>query len=154
MMLRGKRVVLGFAIKDKVTNAVVDGNLSRYIHPEQHDKLGRDPEMILQFSHFLRDEYLRETGHDASVYALVMVSLNGRKPQLMIDPNVDLASEPLGFHSRTWILEQNEPLRWPPWDIPPDRWREFVPVPELQFLKKGLPNKRSESMNSNEPASM
>ena len=45
MMLRGKRVVLGFAIKDKITSAVVDGNLNRYINPEQHDKLGRDPEI-------------------------------------------------------------------------------------------------------------
>ena len=150
MMLRGKRVVLGFAIKDKTTNAVSDGNLNRYINPEQHDKLGRDPEMILQFAHFLRAQYLRDTGHDAAVYALVMVSLNGRKPQLMIDPNVDLGGEPLGFHYRPWILAQNEPLRWPPWDIPPDRWREFVPVPGLRFLKDSLPNKRSESANTND----
>ena len=151
MMLRGKRVVLGFAIKDKITNAVIDGNLNRYINSEQHDKLGRDPEMILQFAHFLRAQYLKDTGHDSAVYALVMVSLNGRKPQLMIDPNVDLAAEPLGFHSRTWILEQNEPLRWPPWDMAPDRWREFVPVPELRFLKNSLPNKSNEAAKSDEP---
>ena len=68
----------------------------------------------------------------------------------MIDPNVDLGGEPLGFHYRPWILAQNEPLRWPPWDIPPDRWREFVPVPGLRFLKDSLPNKRSESANTND----
>ncbi len=136
MMLRGKRVVLGFAVKDKVTNAVVDGNLHRYINPEQHDKLGRDPEMILQFAHFVGNEYRQTTGHDASVYALVLVSLNGRKPELLIDPNVDLMQEQRGFHSRKWIMPQSEPLRRPPWNLPPEQWRQHVELPELLFLRQ------------------
>ena len=41
MMLRGKRVVLGFAIQDKITNAVTDGNLNRYINPDGHPGICR-----------------------------------------------------------------------------------------------------------------
>jgi vitamin K-dependent gamma-carboxylase len=136
MMLRGKRVVMGFAIKDTETKVVMDGNPNRYINADQKDKLGRDPEMILQFAHFLRDEYTKDTGHGCEIYALVLVSLNGRKPQLMIDPNVDLAQESRGLHTKKWILPQNEPLRWPPWSLPPETWREHVQIPELVFLNK------------------
>jgi hypothetical protein len=136
MMLRGKRVVMGFAIKDATTKVVTDGNLGRYINADQKDKLGRDPEMILQFAHFLRDEYTKDTGHDCQVYALVLVSLNGRKPQLMIDPNADLAKKTRGQSVRNWVMPQNEPLRWPPWDVPPESWREHVEIPELTFLNR------------------
>jgi vitamin K-dependent gamma-carboxylase len=141
MMLRGKRVVMGIAIKDHVTNQVLDGNVSRYLTPEQQDKLGRDPEMILQLAHFIRDEYKKETDHDSSVYALVLVSLNGRKPELIIDPNIDLAREPRGLHFRHWILKQTEPLRWPPWNVPPNEWRNHIEMPELHFLKNDSPSR-------------
>lgn len=134
MMLRGKSVVLGYALKDKVTNQVVDGNINRFVSSEQSEKFGRDPEMILQLAHFLGDEYQRSTGHPAEVHALVMVSLNGRKPELMIDPNVDLMREARGFYHRSWVLPQKEPLRRPAWDVPVDQWRQHVEIPELRFM--------------------
>ncbi len=136
MMLRGKSVVLGYAIKDKVTGEVVDGNVNRFIGSEQSEKFGRDPEMILQFAHFLGDEYRKATGHQAAVHALVLASLNGRKPELLIDPNVDLMSEPRGFYARSWVMPQKQPLRRPAWDLPPEQWRQHVELPELTFLAK------------------
>jgi hypothetical protein len=136
MMLRGKSVVLGYAIKDQVSGKVIDGKINRFINSEQSDKFGRDPEMILQFAHFLGEDYCKSTGNAASVHALVLASLNGRKPELMVDPNVDLMQQPLGFHQRHWVLTQSEPLRWPAWNLPPEQWREHVKIPELQFLAK------------------
>jgi vitamin K-dependent gamma-carboxylase len=135
MMLRGKKVVLGFAIKDEKTSVVADRPIREFLTPEQHDKLGRDPEMILHFSHFLRDQYKSETGNDAQVYAMALVSLNGRKPQLMIDPNVDLAREPRGIMNRDWVMPLTEPLLWPPWAEPPQKWRELIGLPLLKFLQ-------------------
>jgi hypothetical protein len=137
MMLRGKPVALGFAIKDKVTQAVVDGNVNRFLSPDQSEKFGRDPEMILHFAHFLGEEYKRTTGHDAEVYALAITSLNGRKPELFIDPNVDLMKEPRGFYQRSWVMPQQEPLQKPFWDVPIDQWRKHVRLPELRFLSRG-----------------
>ncbi len=136
MMLRGKSVVLGYAVKDTVTGQVVDGNVNRFISSEQSDKFGRDPEMILQFAHFLGAEHQQTTGNAAEVHALVLVSLNGRKPELMIDPNVDLMQEPRGFYQRDWVLPQTEPLRRPAWNLPVAEWRQHVELPELQFLTK------------------
>jgi hypothetical protein len=39
-----------------------------------------------------------------------MVSLNGREPQLLIDPNVDLAKEEVSLLPARWILPLTTPL--------------------------------------------
>jgi len=39
-----------------------------------------------------------------------MVSLNGRQPQLLIDPNVDLAKERVGLLPARWIVPLSTPL--------------------------------------------
>lgn len=135
MMLRGKPVVLGYAIKDQVTGKVSDGQVQRYLCADQQDRFARDPEMILHFAHFLGNQYRQETGHDAAVYVLALAALNGRKPELFIDPNVDLMREPRGFHPRPWVLPQQEPLRAVPWTAPVEEWRNAVPIPELKFLR-------------------
>jgi vitamin K-dependent gamma-carboxylase len=135
MMLRGKTVVLGYGITDKVTGITVDGKINRFLSKEQSDKLGRNPDMILHLAHFLGEQYRSETGHDAEVHALVYASLNGRKPELFIDPNVDLMSIPRGSSIRGWVMPQSEPMPATPWTVPVDQWRQHVPVPELRFLK-------------------
>jgi hypothetical protein len=134
MMLRGKSVVLGFAVDDLTTGQIVDGQINRFISKEQEERFGRDPEMILHFAHFLGREYKRVTGHDSRVYALALASLNGRAPELMIDPNRNLLEVPRGFGERDWVMPQREPLRYPYFQEPPARWRDFVEIPELQFL--------------------
>lgn len=68
--------------------------------------------------------------------ALVLTSLNGRKPQLQIDPNADLASIPRGFHSRPWILPLTEPLPETPWIVPISQWEQHVKIPTLTFLQQ------------------
>jgi len=39
-----------------------------------------------------------------------MVSLNGREPQLLIDPNVDLAKEEVSLLPSRWIIPLTTPL--------------------------------------------
>ncbi len=134
MMLRGKATVIGFAIHDPQTGQTLDGQVNRFLNAEQSERLGRDPEMILQFAHFLSKEFERTEGRPAEVYALVLASLNGRKPQLLIDPNVDLTKQLRGFYDRAWIMPQNEPLRRPAWDLPADQWRQHIELPKLTFL--------------------
>jgi len=49
MMLCGKVVVLGYAIKDRVTQKVTDGNARRFLNQEQAEKFGKDPELVFSF---------------------------------------------------------------------------------------------------------
>jgi hypothetical protein len=62
------------------------------------------------FAHHLAEEKRREGYADVEVRARVMVSLNGRQPQLLIDPNVDLAREEVSLLPVPWIVPLTTPL--------------------------------------------
>ena len=137
MMLRAKEVGLGYAIVDPETGRVANVDHKQFIDAEQSEKFGRDPELILLMAHFIANRFESEMGRRPQVYAFVLASLNGRKAQLMIDPNVDLAAQPRGqLGQRDWVMPLTEPLRREPWIVPVEQWRQYVELPEIEFLKK------------------
>lgn len=136
MMLRGKVSALRYYVTDRQTGVTSIASLRPYLNLDQLSKFSRDPEMILQFAHFLASEYRTHRGSECEVRALVLTSLNGRKPQLLIDPNVDLSVEPLGFHTRSWIMPLTEPLRNSAWSEPLVEWERHVTLPPLTFLDR------------------
>jgi len=87
------------------------------IKPEEHlkshqvMKMSTKPELILQFGHYLAEEKRREGYDNVEVRARVMVSLNGRQPQLLIDPNVDLTKEEITLLPARWIVPLTTPLQ-------------------------------------------
>ena len=81
-----------------------------YLKSHQVMKMLTKPDLILQFSHHLAEEKRREGYDNVEVRARVMVSLNGRQPQLLIDPNVDLAKENVGLLPARWIVPLTTPL--------------------------------------------
>jgi hypothetical protein len=89
--------------------------------------MSRDADMILQFVHFVRDHY-REHGQEGlEIYVLNLVSLNGRKPQLMLDPRLDYANvQRKLLLPQPWILPLEEPLRAEGWNVPVEKWEEVV----------------------------
>ncbi len=67
-------------------------------------KMSTRPDMILQYSHFIA-ENLREEGYeDIEIRVDVISSLNGREPQRLIDPSVNLAEQPVTIFPKSWIL--------------------------------------------------
>ena len=86
------------------------------IKPEEHlkshqvMKMITKPDLILHFAHYLAELKRREGYDNVEVRARAMVSLNGREPQLLIDPNVDLAKEEVGLLPAPWILPLTTPL--------------------------------------------
>ena len=58
------------------------------------------------------DGCARREGYDnVEVRARVMVSLNGREPQLLIDPEIDLAKEQVSLLPASWIVPLTTRLR-------------------------------------------
>lgn len=136
MMLRAKEVGLGYAIVDPETGRVANVDHKQFMDAEQSEKFGRDPELILLMAHYIADQFQSEMGRRPQVHAFVLASLNGRKAQLMIDPNVDLAAQPRGqFGQRDWVMPLTEPLRLEPWVVPVEQWRQYVELPPIEFLK-------------------
>jgi hypothetical protein len=82
-----------------------------YLKSHQLMKAITKPDLILQFSDYLVEQKRREGYDNVEVRARVMVSLNGRDPQLLIDPNVDLAKEEVGLLPARWIVPLTTPLR-------------------------------------------
>ena len=81
-----------------------------YLKSHQLTKMITKPDLIVLFSHYLEEEKRREGYDDVEVRARVMVSLNGRQPQLLIDPNVDLTKERVGLLPARWIIPLTTPL--------------------------------------------
>ena len=81
-----------------------------YLKSHQLMKMITKPDLILLFAHYLAEEKRREGYDDVEVRAQVMVSLNGRQPQLLIDPNVDLTKEQVGLLPARWIVPLTTPL--------------------------------------------
>ncbi|HWW76357.1 MAG TPA: HTTM domain-containing protein, partial [Pyrinomonadaceae bacterium] len=79
----------------------------------QCDKMAGQPDMIIQFAHHLAEEKRREGYADVEVRATVLASMNGRKAQLLIDPEVDLAKVRRSMWPASWIVPLTEPLPAP-----------------------------------------
>jgi hypothetical protein len=78
----------------------------------QYDAMKTRPELIRQYAHHLADVAVaREPSRPRpEVHASALVSLNGRKPQPMIDERVDLAAEPATLGTPSWVVPLREPL--------------------------------------------
>lgn len=111
MKLRDKESDARFTITNPASGEVWKVDLRRYLEPRQRDKMVTRPDMILQFCHYLAEEKRREGYENVEVRARVMASLNGRKRQLLVDPDIDLAKEPRNLLPARWIVPLTEPLK-------------------------------------------
>ncbi len=62
------------------------------------------PDMVLQLAHWLAAREEGARGSPVAIHAEVRASLNGRPPQLLVDPTVDLAAVPRDLRPAAWIL--------------------------------------------------
>lgn len=74
----------------------------------QHRMMTTQPDMILSFAHHLAQEWEAKGHSDVSVYADAWASLNGRRRQRLIDPDVDLSRQREGWRHKTWIVSLDD----------------------------------------------
>ena len=75
-----------------------------YLTDAQARQMAYQPDMILEFAHYLQTDLRNQGIPDAAVRAEAYVSLNGRPSQLLIDPTVDLTKETNSIWPKPWIL--------------------------------------------------
>jgi hypothetical protein len=136
MMLRGKSTGLRYYMTDPANGDTWVADISRLLHAEQSARFATDPEMILQLGRALADLHEQRQGMRPVVRVLALSSLNGRRPQLLIDPEVNLAAEPLWPRRRDWIQPLTEPLPDRPWTVPKNDWEQHVRLPPLPWSTK------------------
>ena len=129
MMLREKDVGIRFYIRNPRTGGGGVVDVSSFLTERQMSRMGKDSDMILTFVHFLRDHFRKHGQGTLQIRVLALVSLNGRKPQLMLDPGYDYAQVPRIWGPQPWILPLKEPLRRDPWVVPLTEWEQHVEAP-------------------------
>ena len=108
VMLMEKYGNVTFHIRDKATGRAGEAMNSDYLTPQQEKMMASQPDMILQFAHFLKGEYAKK-GIDAEVRAEAYATLNGRGSRPFINPDVDLTQERESFKNKKWVLPFTEP---------------------------------------------
>jgi Vitamin K-dependent gamma-carboxylase len=117
VMLMEKSGNCTFYVCDKNRNEAIEINNRDYLTSFQEKMMSTQPDMILQFAHYLRDTYkgkpITVKGQtfnfdSPKVYVDSYVALNGRGSKRFIDPEVDLAKEEQSLRNKTWILPFEE----------------------------------------------
>ncbi|MEM9340976.1 MAG: HTTM domain-containing protein [Bacteroidota bacterium] len=76
----------------------------QFLNPHQEKQMAMQPDLILQFAHYLRDHFMFNGMEDPKIRAEVWVTLNARPAKLLIDPQVDLTEKTDTWKSKDWIL--------------------------------------------------
>ncbi|MFN3784852.1 MAG: HTTM domain-containing protein [Spirosomataceae bacterium] len=104
VMLMEKAGTATFYVKDPKTGreGVVDN--SEFLRPHQEKQMAMQPDMVLQFAHFLAEHYQKEGMPSPEVRAEVYVTFNGRPSQLLLDPTVNLARISDSWQHKKWLM--------------------------------------------------
>ena len=138
--MRTKVNAVRFIVTDRTTGRSESANFLPWLTPRQFNKMVRDPEMLREFAHFLRRKYQDELRKDVEVRVVALCMLNGRKPQQLVDPDVDLSREPRRWLHQPWILPLVEPFRKEPWNEPVNMWPNHVATRWPVVLREAAPN--------------
>lgn len=107
MMLRSKSSYTTYLVVDKATGKKTSINLAEYLSPKQIRIASSKPDVIWQFSQYLKREY-KKKGQDIKVFVNANVRVNNKKAKPLIDPNVDIANTKWNiFTHNDWVLPSN-----------------------------------------------
>jgi hypothetical protein len=75
-----------------------------YLTTQQEKQMAFQPDMILEFAHYLAQDLKAHGFGSVEVRAEAYVSLNGRPSHLLLDPTVDLVRQTNSLAPKEWII--------------------------------------------------
>jgi len=120
MMLRSQAIQGSFYVTDPNIDKTYRVNPTSFLTPLQIRRIYWQPDTVLQFAHYLAKTMPRTGVKPLKVEARIFVSINGRRPELFVDPKVDLAAESRTLMRPRWLLPSHEPLPPPGKDFSRD----------------------------------
>jgi vitamin K-dependent gamma-carboxylase len=119
MMLIGHESRAFFYVTDPNTGSTTQVGLRQFLNARQRSMMSCLPDFPVQFAHYLASIMPRRGPLPLRVEARILTGINGRKAQLYVDPNFDLAAEPRPLLRPRWLRQIHDPL--PP---PEQRYQE------------------------------
>lgn len=104
MMLHQKFSEIVMYEVDPSTGARQKIDVKKYLNKRQLEVLSRRPELAHHFAQWYADKVMKETGVRPAVKVKCLASLHNRPWQDLIDPRVDLASQPFNLEKKSWIM--------------------------------------------------
>ena len=104
VMLMEKAGTATFFVKDGPEGREGSVINHQFLNPHQEKQMAMQPDLILQFAHYLSAHFLREGMKDPQVRAEVWVTLNARPARLLVDPQVDLTHKRDTWGHKKWIM--------------------------------------------------
>lgn len=111
VMLMEKAGTATFYVKNGETGREGSVINHQFLNAHQEKQMAMQPDLILQFAHYLKAHYEKEGMTNPSVRAEVWVTLNGQPARLLINPELDLTSVTDGWARKDWILPYNDNRR-------------------------------------------
>lgn len=102
--LREKNGAVTFHVRDPQSGRRWQVSPDEYLNPRQTRQMSRQPDLIVQLAHHIAALFEQRGFSSVEVRAEAWVSLNGRRPALMLDPEVDLARITPSVARADWIL--------------------------------------------------
>lgn len=93
-----------FEVTDADTGRKFEISNRAYLTPQQEKMMATQPDMILEFAHFLGKEMRQKGIKNPEIRVKSYVTLNGSGSRPFIDETVDLLKEKDSFKHKTWIL--------------------------------------------------
>lgn len=104
VMLMEKAGVAFFTVRDRNTGASSEVVNSEFLTPMQEKMMATQPDMLVDYARFLKQEYESRGFDDPIVNAQCFVTLNGCGSREFVDPEIDLAAQDNSFLAeKEWV---------------------------------------------------
>ena len=111
VMLIEKTGYTTFKVVDNSSNKFQLIDNMEFLTPFQEKQMSFQPDMILEYAHYLGDTFKKRGFNDVSVFADSYVTLNGRPSKKFIDPKVDLYKQKNDLKHKTWIIPIKDDIK-------------------------------------------
>lgn len=106
VMLMEKAGTASFRIVDGKTKKRFYVDNKDFLTSFQQKQMATQPDMIIEYAHYLRDHFANQGHQNVEVYVESYVSLNGALSLPFVDPEVNLATKKDTWRHKDWILEK------------------------------------------------
>lgn len=108
MKIRVKKAYINYLVVEPITKKKWLVDPANYLPYWQTRKMRSQPELILQFAHYLQKEFALKGYQDVEVYAWGEASLHKRAPQPLVNESVDLTKVESSIWPASWIVPLKE----------------------------------------------
>lgn len=104
VMLMEKAGTTFFFVREKETGRESEISNCDYLTPMQEKMMSTQPDMMIQYAKFLKEEYKKQGIKNPGIYAEAYVTLNGKPSQLMVNKTLDLSLLEDDYSNKSWLL--------------------------------------------------